>query len=169
MNDFKNLRAFAATFICLVGFGCNCGDVRQNWESEKLADQLKSIEFRSENDVQNALSNAVACECAVVFVHLDWAPMPTDRFAEFALAHQESHLPEDIAFHYIDFTSSSEDYQPLRSLAGWSELEEATGTSLVHGKGELVWLNHGRVVHVQSITSFDSVSEFLAKATSLMP
>jgi hypothetical protein len=42
-------------------------------------------------------------------------------------------------------------------------------TSLIHGWGELVWMEKGRVLHVERILNYESTSELIQKTETLIP
>ena len=99
-----------------------------------------------------------------------WAPMvhQRTRFAEFKRDYQLKHPDSDLEFHYIDCTPVASGYEPLRSLHGWQALEEEnSGTSLVHGYGELVWCQNARVLHVERPLNFESTDALIVKTESL--
>jgi hypothetical protein len=125
----------------------------------------------SESDVQRIVSTAAAADRAVMFIHLDWAPMEPQRsrYVQFANDWLQLHPRDNLGFYYLDCTPVDSGYAPLRRLTGWVELEVAAGTSLIHGWGELVWMERGRVLHVERIQNFESISELLNKTEALMP
>jgi hypothetical protein len=127
--------------------------------------------LNSPSDVQRVVTSAATAERAILFIHVDWAPMTQQRtrFDDYVSDYQHSHPQDDLAFYYVDCTSITESYAPLKRLAGWKELEGEAGTSLIHGYGELVWMEQGRVVHVERILNFESTSELLQKTEALIP
>ena len=73
-------------------------------------------------------------------------------FIEFCEAYSSIRGLPATGFHYIDCTSVTDGYGPLRNLDGWKELESRRGGgSLIHGRGEVVWLDHGRALAVQRL------------------
>jgi hypothetical protein len=106
-----------------------------------------------------------------MFIHVDWAIMEPQRtrYRQFVSDYLQLYPGDDLAFYYVDCTSITDGYAPLRRLTGWAELEDAAGTSLIHGWGELVWLEQGRVLHVERIMNFKSMSKLLQKTEALLP
>lgn len=160
-----------ATICVLVFLGCDRHEESPEMPVDELVASLSSASLETEDDVQRVVSNAAASPRAVMFVHLDWAIMEPQRtrFVEFVLDYQRLHPDDPLLFHYVDCTPVTSGYRPLRSLPGWQELHEAAGTSLIHGWGELVWMEHGRVLHVERILNFDSTSQLVEKTETLMP
>lgn len=137
---------------------------------DEIVTSLEDASLETEADVERAVANASASERAVIFVHVDWAPMLQQqrRFAEFMLAYQQKHPTDPLMFHYVDCTPVTDGYAPLRSLPGWRELQEAAGVSLIHGHGEMVWLKRGRVLRVEPILNFNSAAALVRKTETLM-
>jgi hypothetical protein len=135
---------------------------------QELARTLSAVQLRTEADVQGVVSHAAACERAILFVNVDWAIMEPQqtRFAQFAFDWHETHPNDDVQFHYVDCTVTH-NYGPLRSLAGWAELEKQAG-GLIHGWGELVWMEKGRVLHVERILNFQSSVQLIDKTNALL-
>lgn len=177
MASRRSLRRVSLLGCLLMLLGCNGGSAPDeaspdsDWNVDVIAASLKEARLKTEGDVQGAVTNAARSSRAVLFVHVDWAPMEPHRtrFAEFMVAYQRKHSDDPMLFHYVDCTSVTNGYAPLRSLTGWQALHDARGGSLLHGSGELVWLERGRVLHVESILDFDSTAELLRKTKSLMP
>ncbi len=139
-----------------------------NPTEERVADlvaKLKQVRSFTENDVRRVVAHAAAADRSVMFIHIDWAPMEPQRteFAKFSLACQTKAPTDDILFHYVDCTPISfKGYRPLRALPGWKKLEqERNGSSLVHAWGEIIWLDHGRVIQAERILDFESTAELL--------
>jgi hypothetical protein len=158
--------------VCAITlFGCIRSEEPQGMMTvEDLVTSLNAARLETEAAVQAAVSNAANARAAIIFVHVDWAPMEHQRrrFAEFAVEYQRIHPDLPVHFHYVDCTPVSDGYAPLRSLLGWQELEGAVGSSLLHGWGELVWMSRGRVLHVERILNFDSVSALIHKTEALL-
>jgi hypothetical protein len=151
--------------------GCNHSEPKREVPLEELVVSLAHASLETEADVQAVVSDAARSPRAIMFVHVDWAIMEPQRtrFAAFMLEYYRTYPADPMLFHYVDCTSVTNDYAPLEALAGWQELENAAGTSLIHGWGELVWMEHGRVLHVERILNFDTASELVEKTQSLMP
>ncbi len=103
---------------------------------------------------------------SIVFAHAAWAPMYFQRriFCDFVKAYRKSHSSDGTTFYYIDFTQialNSDLLKELKGLNGWSELP--TGSGVIHGNGELIWINSGRIVSVQSISNYLTPDELVKK------
>jgi hypothetical protein len=138
--------------------------------AEELVASFSRVSLKTEADVQRVVANAAHAERAVLFVNVDWSllePMRT-RYAHFMLGYQQAHPNDGLLFHYVDCTPVSGGYAPLRALPGWTELEEARRASLIHGWGEVVWMAHGRVLHVEPILECGSPAQLVAKTERLL-
>lgn len=113
----------------------------------------------SESDVSVAVENAAQSRRAVVLVYVRWAWMrpQTDRFAELVVDWHANHKHVPVGFHFIDFTDVSNDYRPLTNLPGWPTRGGRPDIGQIEGRGELVWIANGRVVHIQSALGFSDV------------
>lgn len=152
----------------LVSLGCD--HMKSTTHTAEELSELAFSRLETAEDVQHAVDRATSRTHAILFVHVDWAPMlhQRQRFAEFKRAYKTRYPKSDLIFKYIDCTAITEGYEPLRKLPGWTELEaHNNGASLVHGYGELVWCNNGRVVHVESPLNFGSANALIAKTESL--
>ncbi|MDB5335082.1 MAG: hypothetical protein JWN70_701 [Planctomycetaceae bacterium] len=129
---------------------------------------MNSDAFQVRTDIDAAIGEAVAANFSILFVHVSWAPMKLQRdlFLRFA-ADCQNKSPGVICFRYIDFTDVSDDYPQLFSLPGWAELRQQSGNAMIHGYGELVWMDHGNVVHVERTLNYKNESELTAKTNSL--
>lgn len=167
--------------LCMLAiWGCNrdapetevrVDETVASLEVDELVASFDNVNLETEADVQHVVSNAAASPRAIMFVHLDWASMEPQRtrFAEFMLEYQRTYPDGQILFHYVDCTPVTNGYAPLRSLPGWQKLHEAAGTSLIHGWGELVWMEKGRVLHVERILDCGSAAELVEKTDRLLP
>jgi hypothetical protein len=90
------------------------------------------------------------------------------RFDEFVSEYLRLNPRDNLGFYYIDCTSITDGYAPLKKLTGWAEVEGAAATSLIHGWGELVWMEQGRVLHVERILNFRTISQLLQKTEGLL-
>jgi hypothetical protein len=160
----------ALSFVLGLAMLIGCSKRDPELTVDMLAGSLQDVNLETEADVQAAVSNAAGAPRAIIFVHVDWAIMEPQRtvFAEFMLEYQRKNPDHSILFHYVDCTPVTSGYRPLTLLPGWLELQEAAGTSLIHGWGEIVWMAHGQVLHVERILNFDSAAELIAKTESLM-
>jgi len=144
-----------------------CADQRGELPPPRVVElEFDVPKLKTPAQVQHALGNALASDRAVVFVHLDWAVMESqrDRFTRFMLAYHQQFPAHAVGFHYIDCTPISSDYTPLKSLPGWpgsgSEVFAQQGTG---GWGDVIWLDHGVVRHVESILESQDATELVAK------
>lgn len=165
MNLFKSV----VIFVVLIG--CESGCSRSTKTSTPNADVLASFEsvhFQTPAEVQHVIDHALDSEHAVIFVNLRWATLQFEqrRFAQFALDYRSLYPDDSVLFHYLDCTPITDDYTPLSSMPGWKELEKP-GRSLIQGYGELVWIRHGRVVHVEPSTNFQVTSDLIHKTEEL--
>jgi hypothetical protein len=157
--------------LCLLSAYGGCARVEPTLEltADEIVASFVNARLESETDVQRVIDNAVASEQAILFVNLDWAIMQPQRkqFAEFMIEYQRRHPANSLMFHYVDCTQITSGYSPLRSLPGWQELE-TNGQSLIHGWGELVWMERGHVLHVEPILNFETVSDLVRKTEQIM-
>jgi hypothetical protein len=132
---------------------------------DNAAWQIKSAE-----DVQRIVSSAAAADRAIMFIHVDWALMDAQRmrFDQLVSEYLRLHPRENVEFYYVDCTSVTEGYAPLRQLRGWKELEHATATSLIHGWGEIVYLERGRVLRVEPLLNSASTAESVRRTEWLL-
>ena len=159
---------FSFAVALLVSLGCNRMENR-NQSTPAILDfafsQLETVE-----DVQQAVDAATSHSNAILFIHVDWAPMTLQRkrFAKFEHEYKKTHSESDLGFCYVDCTSITEGYKPLRALAGWKQLEQQkNGASLVNGHGELVWFMNGHVLNVEQISDFKSTAALIVKTETL--
>jgi hypothetical protein len=157
-------------FGIVIFSGCNQGEPERDEVMSTLVSSLEHANLETEADVQAVVSNATRSSRSVMFVHVDWAIMEPQRtrFAAFCLEYQRTHSGDPVLFHYVDCTSVTDGYGPLRALPGWKGLESAAGTSFIHGWGELIWMDRGRVLHVERILNFETSTELVEKTRSLM-
>lgn len=157
--------------LCVLCLGCDRRLRKTEVTVEQLVASFADAKLRNATDVQYVIANASASPRAILFVNLDWAIMDPmrERFAEFSIEYRQIHPNEPLLFHFVDCTQVTNGYGPLRSLPGWQELHDAAGTSLIHGCGELVWIENGRVLHVEPILNYESTSDLIDKTESLMP
>src|SRR5690606_9152797 len=150
------------------------GEIARHKREQQIELQLTSFSAASldtPEQVEHVVANAASSERAVLFIHVDWAIMSPqhDRFAEFATDFQQAEPGNQVGFHFVDCTPVSQGYAPLKALPGWMDLQREAGGSLIHGWGEVVWMDEGRVLHVQKILDFPSSKELIAMTESLMP
>ena len=138
---------------------------------KEFSANIAPLRLNSPSDVQRIIASAATEERAVLFIHVDWALMEPQRtrFDEFVNDYLRLNPRDNVGFYYIDCTSITDGYAPLKRLTGWPELEGAAAMSLIHGWGELVWMEQGRVLHVERILNYESTSELIQKTETLIP
>lgn len=166
------LKLHTAKFLAvstLACIGCKVEVPDSDLRVGELVTALASVDCRTEEDVRHIVANAVRSHRAVLFLHVDWAPMEPQRtrFADFAVQYEKAFPDSGLLFHYADCTPVTQGYAPLVELDGWKELQDTAGTSLVHGWGEVVWMAKGRVLHVERILNFESASSLIQKTNDV--
>jgi hypothetical protein len=156
------------------------GVVAATWESarrqraeevDRLVASFEKASLETPEQVEHVVANAESSERAVLFLHVDWAVMAQqhERFAEFILDFQQAHPRDGVGFHFVDCTPVTRGYAPLRELNGWQGLEDHVGgSSLIHGWGEVVWMEGGRVLQVKPILHFESSEELVRFTKGLL-
>jgi hypothetical protein len=97
---------------------------------------------------------------------MDWAIMQPQRelFISFMLRYHQHFPDRSVGYHYVDCTPITSDYTPLKSLPGWPgsgrEIYARQGTG---GWGDVIWIDHGVVQHVETIQESNDVDELIAK------
>lgn len=138
-------------------------------DSQAIRSEVESAHVAYHSDVADALSKLDEHQSSVLFVHVDWASMihHRERFCEFAREYGRTHPASGLVFHYIDCTSITDGYEPLRSLPGWKRLEGDPPRSLIHGHGEIAWMKSGSVLQVDPILGHGT-AEDLVTTTELL-
>lgn len=127
----------------------------------------KRVCLKSPADVEHAVLNAANSERAVIYVHVEWnfdMYFRGTTFLEFADRYQQRASSPAVGFHYIDCTSVTDGYAPLEKLSGWLERTRMHGGSLIHGMGELIWLEHGHVLKVTNVGLDTDPDDLVAEA-----
>jgi hypothetical protein len=143
--------------VLVVLIGCTSNDDHSEFPADDakiIAIDLLEVHMANSSDVELAIQNARNADQSVMFVCVRWSMdslMATFPFAQFMLDYYSSHPNSKLLFHYIDCTSISDGYAPLKEIPGWRKLEEETTGSLLHGYGEVVWLKDGRVLRVEPV------------------
>ena len=152
-------------------FGCNQPKPTSTLEVDALVAQFREVSNDTVEEVEQVVANAAQADRAVMFIDLDWAltALYYRTYAQFMIKYHARHPTDPLHFHFVDCTPITIDYKPLRELPGWQELIDESGTALIHGCGEIVWLDQGRVIHVQQITDFNSAQELVKLTEQLMP
>ena len=125
----------------------------------------------SEAVVHGVIDNALGSRRSVMFIHVDWAMTEIyhQQYAEFLVAYHTKYPSDALLFHFADCSSVSQNYAPLRAIPGWQQLIDDAGTAMIHGNGEVAWIENGRVLHVQSIREFETASELVEFTETLTP
>ena len=142
---------------------------KANGNTQEWMDTFQDTRLASEAEVQRVVDHAVQAERAILFANVDWSPLHPmkRRYGEFIQRWSEVHPETPIMFYYVDCTSITSGYRPLKSIPGWSELEE-NGSSAVQGWGELIWLQGGTVKHIEKILNYESSQALVDKTESLL-
>ncbi|KLU02350.1 hypothetical protein RISK_005416 [Rhodopirellula islandica] len=167
MNRYALL--FAAAVLSLPGCDSQVSN-RLEWDFDGIVHGFASVP-NSEVDVRRLVDNALVSRRSVMFIDVDWAitEIYHRRYAEFLVAYHTQHPNDSLMFHFVDCSSVSQDYGPLREIPGWQQLMVDAGTAMIHGNGEIAWIENGRVLHVQSIRAFNTASELVEFTETLMP
>lgn len=172
-EKLMTLARIQSRFLVMLCFGtcicCTRVDPPKEVSVDELLASFVGTRLETEVGVQHVVNNAAASERAILFVHVSWAVMrpQQQQFAQFMIEYQHKHPDDPLMFYYVDCTPITSDYAPLRSLPGWQELEP-TGQSLIQGWGELVWMEHGRVLYVERILNFKTASDLVRKTEQIM-
>lgn len=166
------VKLLVVNVMALASFGCDRPYFESELESGSPVNELllsfSNTKFETAADLEYVLNNAVACERSIVFVNVDWSlymPLNRRKFAEFSIAYNDLHPDTPVMFHYTD--ASRGNYVPYETLEGSREVESYRFKSLIHGNGELFWLEKGRVVHIEPIQNFTFVSDLIDKTNQL--
>lgn len=163
-TQMKHLMLFSLT-VMVVG----CTDSEVGIESSAIEFDFPVPHLETPAQVENALRNAINSDRAIVFVHMDWAIMQPQRdfFTRFMLRYHQRLPDRSVGFHYVDCTPITSDYTPLKSLPGWPgsgrDIYARQGTG---GWGDVIWIDHGIVQHVETIVESDDVDELIAKTNT---
>jgi len=117
MNEYR-IQLVMALMVGMSGI-CGCKnpseEVRANAEVEKMVASFHSAKLESDEAIQRVVDNAVKSERAILFINVDWALMEPqkNRFADFAFTYHKDDSKEFVHFHFVDFTSSSNNYHQL--------------------------------------------------------
>lgn len=150
--------------------GC---DSDYRWDGGPSIPRMERFERNSPGEVRQAVENAKKSDYAILFVHVDWAPMSVarERFEEFACRYISDYSRYPVGFHYVDFHPETgrtgEDYSLLEDLDGWKELQEGLGHHPVYGFGEVLWMRRGTVVECKSMLAFKSAREASVKTNEI--
>ncbi len=122
----------------------------------------------SADRVTDILREVCQHEYAVVFVQLNWALLhrEVDVFQDFARAYRSSGIRPRVNFHMIDFTPVTDGYAPLAALSGWDEHDPGPNSHQINGVGEVIWLNHGRIVGIARLDNVRTKEELISLTRS---
>ena len=120
--------------------------------------------FDSASQACGVIDNAAGSKQSISFIDVKWslaAAMGKHRYADFLAKYYQQQDIDFASTHYIDCTPLSSDYSCLTDLPGWNK-----DPGLIHANGEVVWMENGRVIHVQEI-AYGSPDDVLAKTLEL--
>lgn len=162
----KTYISLVLVLIVATTLGC-----RQNIEpspSVSTEEFLESFDQASFDDAAQAravIDNAAGSRRSISFIDYKWsltAAVGKHNYAKFLAQYYQQKDVDYASAHYIDCTPLTyRDSSYLTDLPGWNKEEHR-----VIGNGEVVWMENGRIVHVQEI-GFGSPEELLAKTTEL--
>jgi hypothetical protein len=155
----------SSLIVMVVG----CTGTEVGIESNVIEIEFSVPHLETPAQVENALRNAINSDRAIVFVHLDWAIMQPQRdlFTRFMLHYHHRFPDRSVGFHYLDCTPITSDYTPLKSLPDWPgsgrNIYALQGTGVW---GDVIWIDHGVVRHVETIMESDDADELIAKTNT---
>ncbi|MEO1617229.1 MAG: hypothetical protein AAFV88_15365 [Planctomycetota bacterium] len=132
---------------------------------QELVTSFDKAKLDSPRLVEHAITNARHCRRSVSYLHMPWSLQSLaykPKFAEFALncvLQTQSNIPQ---FHFIDCESITDDYSLLYELPGWNERGQKMA-----GMAEILWMQDGKVIHVESAENFRSANDLIEKTRSL--
>ena len=129
---------------------------------EELCAVWQRITETDKTQTLRELNQIKKSDNAVVFVHVDWAPMLKEFFDEFVADYSSVPSNPKVSFHYVDFTPIDHDYKPLTGWPGWNRLGKQMG-----GWSEMVWVKNGTVVDMERAGHFSSTDEAVNRTTEL--
>ena len=139
MHCLKRRTLLIVVGAILVCIGCSA-EVSES-RIDELAESMTSVDCKTGDDVRRIFGHAATSNRAVLFIHVDWNSMKSQRrqFAEFAAAYHDTYPRSDVLFHYVDCTPVTQGYAPLRELDGWYDSRDGTGPS--YACGDVVWMD----------------------------
>ena len=156
--------------LSLVG----CDKPANQSDVEQLIRSFENVSaLANQESVQQIVDHATRCERAVVFINVNWSltsQICQRKFAEFAIEYSTHQSVDPAMFHFVEAAPvSTNGYRPLRSVPGWQQLiTNNAGTAMIHGEGEVAWIENGRVLDVRSIYGM-SVIELAELTAKIMP
>lgn len=118
---------------------------------------------KSVDQVTEVVRRVCQHQYAAVFVHLNWALLDHERylFQDFARAYTSTGNRPNVSFHIIDFTPASDGYIPLAALPGWDNYDPCPNSHQINGVGEIIWLDHGRIVGIGRLDRIHTTEELI--------
>ena len=163
MNQLKHILSFTLVILCV---GCNPSiDETPVHLVDELVAGFSDVELPSPIEVRSVIGHAVDCSRSVSFVDMKWSlnsVFHRRTFAQFVVDYHRETRSDVALMHFIDCTSITHDYSPLYDLSGWDKQRHR-----IAGMGELIWMQNGRVLHVEPIGNFRSTDELVAKTSAL--
>lgn len=158
------------TWIFVLSTGCQETGPSAESLAERLVAQFATISSETVTDVEHVVAHAANSERSIMFIHVDWSFMTLGQrmYSRFITEYFQNHPDDNLLFHYVDCTPVTNGYQPLWNLPGWKELMDS-GNAGIHGWGELVWMDHGRVIHIQRIDDFDTANDLVEWTEKILP
>ena len=118
------------------------------------------------------VSKAFSSPNAIVFLNVQWSKeceIGRLQFAQFILDHRRYSPNDSLECKFVDVTEIAIDRSSLTAIPGWLKLTKQSGQRwLLMCKGEIAWVKHGRVIHVQPIGEFRTTQELMRKTDELM-
>ncbi len=97
--------------------------------------------------VQQVLANAVASEHAVLLLNVNWMFCnSSQKYSEVLNGYYEIHPNAPVQFHYVDVTSISAGYGPIRQLPGMDTFFKNRRRTIF--PMAVIWMRNGIVVDV---------------------
>lgn len=163
MNRFKHITSLA---LAIVFAGCNSSiDEPPIISVDELVASFSDAKLPSPSEVQSVIDHASKCSRSVSYIDLDWSldsQIHRRTFAQFVVDYHREVQCNFAPMHFIDCTSITHDYSPLSDLPGWDKQRHP-----IAGMGEVMWMQNGRVLHVEAIDNFRSTNDLIAKTVAL--
>lgn len=131
---------------------------------EAIRSEVEAAGVTFHSDVHDMISDVGKHEINVIFIHVDWAFLEVHRkrFCEFCVEYRRKHPKSKLVFHYVDCTAITAGYEPLRSFPGWKRLKGAPPRSLIHGHGEIAWVQNDSVLQVDPIIRHGTAHDLIS-------
>ena len=127
-----------------------------SWDSvSTIFHDQDNLPDRQTSEQQDAMiRHAATCERAIIFVHADWSLSSVIGllfYDDYSAAYLQQPDRPFVDFHYMDYSTLNRAPQRLEDLTGWHKLKHSPNSALLHGNGELIYLENGRVIAVEAI------------------